>query len=284
VDTDSPASRTALATARYRAVHQVTDGGRVLHDPLAVRLLGEPVEDLQALSVDRRMQLFVCARARYAEEVLASAAAQGLDQLVVLGAGLDTFAYRNPYPGLRVVEIDHPATQAWKLERLVHAEIAVPASVTHAPVDFERDDLATVLADAVDPRRPVLFWWLGVTPYLTLDAITGTLTTLAARAHTAVVLDHAAPDPHASALTRAWEAQRAARVAAVGEPWVTRITPDDLAAVGLRCGFEQVHHEDEAELLRRVLGHDRPPVQRVTHLALMTRGWWADDGVAQPRS
>jgi len=284
VDVDSPASRTALATARYRAVHQVRDGGRVLHDPLAVRILGERLDDLQALNVDRRMQLFVCARARYAEEVLAAAVPHGLDQLVVLGAGLDTFAYRNPYPALRVVEIDHPATQAWKLERLAAAGITVPPSVTHTPVDFERDDLSTVLGAAIDPRRPVLFWWLGVTPYLTLDAITDTLTALAALPRTAVVLDHAAPDPHASALTRAWEAQRAARVAAVGEPWVTRIAPEDLAALGLRCGFELVHHEDEAELLRRVLRHSRPRVRRVTHLALMTRGWWADGGAAQPRS
>jgi methyltransferase (TIGR00027 family) len=282
VETDSPASRTALATARYRAVHQVNDGGRVLHDPLAVRILGERTEDLQATNVDRRMQLFVCARARYAEEVLAAAVPHGLDQLVVLGAGLDTFAYRNPYPGLRVVEIDHPATQAWKLERLADAGITVPATATHVRVDFERDDLATVLADSVDVRRPALFWWLGVTPYLTLEAITGTLTTLAALPRTAVVLDHAASDPHASALTRTWEAQRAARAAAVGEPWVTRLSPDDLTALGLRCGFEHVHHEDEAGLLRRVLRHGLPRVQRVTHLALMTKGWWADG--AQPRS
>ena len=283
MDVDSPPSRTALATARYRAVHQVRDGGRVLHDPLAVQILGAPTDDLQSANVDRRMQLFVCARARYAEEVLAAAVPHGMDQLVVLGAGLDTFGYRNPYPALRVVEIDHPATQSWKLQRLADAGISVPPSVTHTPVDLERDDLATVLADAVDPRRPVLFWWLGVTPYLTLEAIIATLTTLAVLPHTAVVLDHAAPDPHASAPTRAWEAQRAARAAAVGEPWVTRLAPEELAALGLRCGFELVHHEDEAELLRRVLGHGRPRVQRVTHLALMTRGWW-DGGVAQPRS
>ena len=159
----------------------------------------------------------------------------------------------------------------------------MPPSVTHLAVDFERDDLATLLAGAVDLRRPVLFWWLGVTPYLTLDAITATLTTLAAQPHTAAVLDHAVPDAHASALTRAREAQRAARVAAVGEPWVTRISPDDLAALGLSCGFEHVHREDEAALIRRVLGHRHTREQRVTHLALMTRGWWVD-GAGQPRS
>src|SRR4029078_700235 len=73
VDVDSPPSRTALATARYRAVHQVRDGGRVLHDPLAVQILGEPTDDLQSANVDRRMQLLVCSRARHHEEVLAAA-------------------------------------------------------------------------------------------------------------------------------------------------------------------------------------------------------------------
>jgi methyltransferase (TIGR00027 family) len=283
VDSDSPASLTALAVARFRAVHQITEGGRVLHDPLAVAILGERLDDLTNLDVDRRLRLFVCARSRYAEDVLATAVPHGLDQLLVLGAGLDTFAYRNPYPGLRVVEVDHPATQAWKRQRLADAGIAVPVSVTLAPVDFERDDLGTVLAEALDLTRPVLYWWLGVTPYLTLEAITATLSTLAGPRHAAVVLDHAAPDPHASALARAWQAQRAARVAAVGEPWLTRIAPDDLAALGVRCGFEHVHHEDEGELLRRVLGR-RAREQRVNHLALMTRGWWVEGEAPQPRS
>jgi hypothetical protein len=86
-----------------------------------------------------------------------------------------------------------------------------------------------------------------------------------------------------SAMSRAREAQRAARVAALGEPWVTRLTPADLAALGLRCGFEHVHHEDEAALLRRVLARPHVREQRVTHLALMTRGWWVEGEVAQPR-
>jgi methyltransferase (TIGR00027 family) len=286
VDADSPASRTALATARFRAAHQLLDGGRVLPDPLAVRIVGEPEDVLRALDVDRRLRLFVCARARYAEEVLAAAVPHGLDQLVVLGAGLDTFAYRSPYPGLRVVEIDHPATQAWKRERLAAVGIAVPGTVTHVSTDFEHDDLAGILAGCIDVGRAVLFWWLGVTPYLTLPATTGTLTTLAALPHTAVVLDHVAADPHASVLTAVWEAQRAAQVAAVGEPWITKISPEDLVRLGERCGFDSVHLEDEAAVIRRALGRGRAREPRVTHLALMTTGWWPDGSPgpqAQPR-
>jgi methyltransferase (TIGR00027 family) len=286
VDPTSRASRTALATARFRATHQLLEGGRVLPDPLAVRIVGEPEDDLRALDIDRRLRIFVCARARYAEEVLAAAVAEGLDQLVVLGAGLDTFAYRNPYPGLRVVEIDHPATAAWKQERLAAAGIAVPDTVSYVSTDFEHDDLSEVVASCVDTRRPVLHWWLGVTPYLTVEAITATLTAIAALPHSAVVLDHSAPDPHASVSTRAWEARREARVAAVGEPWVTRISPEELARLGVRCGFEQVHLEDEAALVRRVLGRGKAREPRVTHLALLTTGWWPDGSpglAAQPR-
>jgi methyltransferase (TIGR00027 family) len=276
VDADSPASRTALATARFRATHQLLEGGSVLRDPLAVRIVGESEDDLRAFDVDRRLRLFVCARARYAEEVLAAAVPQGLDQLVVLGAGLDTFAYRNPYPGLRVVEVDHAATQAWKRERLSAAAIAVPDTMSFVSTDFEHDDLAEVLAGCVEVSRPVLFWWLGVTPYLTVEAITATLSTLAALPHCAVVLDHQAPDPRASLFARAWESQLAARVAEVGEPWITKMSGEEVARLGARCGFDRVHLEDEAAVVRRALGRGRAREPRVTHLALMTRGWWAD--------
>ncbi len=283
VDVDSPASRTALGAARHRAVHQVVEGGSVFRDPLAVGLLGLPEAELREHAHDWRMRFFICARQRYAEDVLADAVAQGVGQLVVLGAGLDTFGYRNPYPELRVVELDHPATQAWKRERLAAAGIEVPAHVTHAPIDFERDALDDVLAAAVDTSRPVLFWWLGVTPYLTLEAITATLRTLGSLAHAAVVLDHGAPNPDATEEARAWTQARAERVAALGEPWITRFVPDDLARLLSECGFEHTHLEDEVALIRRLL--DRPdtatPGRRVTHLALATRGWSGRPEVAQ---
>jgi methyltransferase (TIGR00027 family) len=282
---DSPASRTALGAARHRAVHQLLEGGVVFRDPLALPVLGESETDLRARADDRRMRFFVCARQRYAEDVLADAVDRGVDQLVVLGAGLDTFGYRNPYPGLRVVELDHPATQAWKRERLEAASIEVPASVDHAPIDFERDDLTTVLARHIDPARPVLFWWLGVTPYLTLEAITATLTSLGSLPHSAVVLDHSAPSPDATAEARTRTQSRRDRVAALGEPWISQFVPDDLARLLISCGFEHAHLEDEVALVHRVLQRPsatEPPAPRVTHLALATTGWpGGSDEVAQ---
>jgi methyltransferase (TIGR00027 family) len=245
----------------------------VFSDPLAVPILGLPETELRARDADRRMRLFIAARQRYAEDVLAEAVARGVDQLVVLGAGLDTFGYRNPYAGLRVVELDHPATQAWKRERLDAASIAVPSSVTQAAIDFERDDLGTVLGEQVDTGRPVLFWWLGVTPYLTLEAITATLTTLGSLPHSAVVLDHGAPNPDATPEAKAWLQARRDRVASLGEPWITQLAPEDLARLLTDCGFEHTHLEDEVALIRRLLGVAPATERRVTHLALATTGW-----------
>src|SRR5207342_709894 len=93
MDADSPASRTALGAARHRAVHQLLEGGSILHDPLAVPITGDDPDDLVARAGDRgdqRMRWFVCARSRFAEQVLTEAVALGVGQLVVLGAGLDT--------------------------------------------------------------------------------------------------------------------------------------------------------------------------------------------------
>ncbi len=276
VDASSPASRTAYGAARHRAVHQVADEGVILHDPLAVPILGEARAALLARADggDRRMRWFICARSRYAEAVLAAAVAAGLDQLVVLGAGLDTFGYRNPYPDLRVVELDHPATQAWKLDRLAAAGIDVPGSVTHQPIDFESDLLGDVVGGCVDTARPVLFWWLGVTPYLSTEAVTQTLTTLGALPHAAVVLDHATPPVgDESPELVAWSAARRARVAALGEPWISDFEPAAMAALLASCGFDDVHLEDAAGTVRRVFGLPPSPDPPRTRLALGARGW-----------
>ena len=243
MDVDSPASRTALGAARHRAVHQLLEGGSILEDPLAVRVSGDDPDDLVARARERgdhRMRWFVCARSRYAEQVLAAAVGFGVDQLVVLGAGLDTFAYRNPHAGLRVVEVDHPATRAWKLERLAAAGIDVPPDVAHAPVDFEREDPLDVLRSVgLDLERPVLFWWLGVTPYLTGPAVEATLRHLGSRASSAVVLDHATPMDDAADSAALMRRRREA-VARLGEPWVTAYAFPELAELARRSGFTDV--------------------------------------------
>ena len=279
MDLDSPASRTALGAARHRAVHQLLEDGSILSDPLAVRITGDDPDDLVARARERgdhRMRWFVCARSRYAEQVLAEAVAAGVDQLVVLGAGLDTFAYRNPYAGLRVVEVDHPATQAQKVERLADAGIEVPDGVVHAPVDFERQDPLDVLAGVgLDLTRPVLFWWLGVTPYLTGPAVEATLRRLGSLGSSAVVLDHASP-PEDTAEAVELSRRRREAVARLGEPWISAYAYPELAEIVRRSGFTGVRPEDEAAMIRRCLRLTPPDSQseaRRSHLVLATRGW-----------
>src|SRR5258708_39715471 len=115
---DARPSLTARRAAAHRAVHQLVENGAVFADPLAVSLLGEPhealVADCAANPERRAMRLFIAARHRFADEVIATAIVRGTRQVVVLGAGLDTTVYRNPHADLRAFEVDHPATQSWK--------------------------------------------------------------------------------------------------------------------------------------------------------------------------
>src|SRR5271155_2688796 len=170
-------SRTARRVAIRRAAHQLLDHPMVLDDPLALRIIGsEAAEELRSNpkehhAFSRAFRAFMAARSRYAEDELACAVAHGVRQYVALGAGLDTFAYRNPHPGLQVFEVDHPATQAWKREQLQAAGIAIPASLTFVPLDFERQTLAEGLGECgFDSSAAAFLSWLGVTPYLTRDA------------------------------------------------------------------------------------------------------------------
>ncbi|HEY3887250.1 MAG TPA: class I SAM-dependent methyltransferase [Caulobacteraceae bacterium] len=239
-------SRTAQRAAAHRAVHQLLEQGRIFHDPLAVRILGEDPRALEARAVanpaQRGMRLFIAARTRFAETAVAAGVKRGVRQLVVLGAGLDTFAYRNPHTDLRVFEVDHPATQAWKRQRLAEAGIAAPETLTFAPVDFERVGLAEGLAAAgFDAARPAIFSWLGVVPYLTEEAVFATLGCIAGLARgSEVVFTYSDPPASMPAGAAAAHGRRAARVAALGEPWLTFFTPRTLHARLHALGFGEI--------------------------------------------
>src|SRR6201999_3740107 len=177
------ASRTALSVALRRAAHQIYDSPVVFADPVAVGILGAAyAEELRRtpLRPDRpfstSLRAFLVARSRYAEDNLRRAVLNGVEQYVLLGAGLDTFAYRNPFAQLRVFEVDHPATQQWKRHLLAEGAIEIPPQLTFVPVYFETQPLTEGLAHgAFDFDEPAFFSWLGVTPYLTLEAFRATI-------------------------------------------------------------------------------------------------------------
>src|SRR5271169_872545 len=244
-------SRTAMRVAMRRAAHQLVDVPKVLDDPIALKIL-EPGarERLQGGEgtgsdrLSRAMRAFMAARSRLAEDELARAIGRGATQYVVLGAGLDTFAYRNPHAedSLRVFEVDYPATQEWKRRQLAAAEIAIPPSVTFAPVDFERQTLADGLRDAgFERERPAFFSWLGVTMYLTEDAIAATLGFVASTPRGGgIVFDYAVPRQSLGLVGRMALDALARRVEKSGEPFRTFFDPTALAQRLKQMGFRSV--------------------------------------------
>lgn len=260
-------SRTAWGAARHRAVHQLIEDGRVFKDPLAVPILGiDPaVEDTTFLYENdekpgsRMLRFFIVARSAYAEAKLADAVEQrGVSQLVVLGAGFDTFAYRNPFGDrLRVFEVDHPATQAWKQERLAAMDIDLPRWLTFAGVDFERESFADRLVEeGFAPQRRTFVMWLGVSMYLTEQAIDATLAAVAAWPGGGEIVFDYGETPHAdmSEQGRTARQELANRVAAAGEPFIGFLEPDALHARLAELGYVEVEDLHGLGIAERFLG------------------------------
>jgi methyltransferase (TIGR00027 family) len=240
-------SRTALAAAHHRAAHQALEHGRIFTDPLAVRILGGDAEAIAREAEQnpsrRRMRIFIAVRTRFAEDALAAAVERGVRQLVVLGAGLDTYAYRGACRDrLRIFEVDHPATQAWKRQRLADAAIPLPDRLTFAPIDFERETLAAGLeAAGFDPAQQTFFTWLGVVPYLTEKAVWSTLSFIANLPNGEhVVFDDSDPPDSLPPEWRAIHDKRAERVAELGEAWLTYFEAHELRTKLLGLGFTEV--------------------------------------------
>ena len=245
-------SHTALATAYLRAAHQLLDAPpRVLEDPLALALLGADAaariraEEARYRSPGaQQLRARVVLRARYAEDRLADAVRRGIVQYVVLGAGLDTFALRQPAwaASLRIVEIDHPNTQGYKRELLARARIAVPANTSFAAIDFERESLLEGLArHGVLREQKTFFSWLGVTMYLAEAAIDSALQSMGAfAAGSELVLTFLEPRDRGPGEAASPPSPLAGRVAAAGEPFLSYLSADNIAAKLRQAGFARV--------------------------------------------
>lgn len=229
------ASRTAEAVAIRRAVHQVVDVPPVFVDPIAIHMLGaDTAARLRAhprafdrSRVGRYLRAFLAARSRFAEDCVREAVARGVEQYVLLGAGFDTFAYRNPFPQLRVFEVDHPATQEAKRRRLARAHVAVPPTVSYVPIDFAQEPLH--FGATFDASKPAICAWLGVLPYLDRPAIESVLRHVASLPPgSEIIFDYGLPPSSLSWLSRLVYRAMARRVAAAGEPWKSFFTPPEM--------------------------------------------------------
>lgn len=265
------ASRTALGVAALRAAHQVLDQKPlILEDPVALRLLDPgALEHLREKTVElqspgaRGLRSHVVLRSRFAEDCLKACVASGNSQYVILGAGLDTFAYRQPSwaRNLRIFEVDHPASQEAKRARLGAGGIDLPLNLAFVPVDFESASLQMGLeAASVEFTQPAFFSWLGVTMYLTDEAIDATLRFVAGfPSGSGLVLTFAQPsEPGLDDL--------ADKAAAAGEPWITRLTPSQMEAKLHLAGFSRVSFLEPKEATARYYqgrGDGLPPPRRI---------------------
>jgi methyltransferase (TIGR00027 family) len=244
------ASRTAEGVAARRAAHQVLDVPPVFSDPLAMQIVHPRISanfhgrlrTHERSSVARYLRAFLAARSKVAEEQLDAAVARGVLQYVLLGAGFDTFAYRNPHASVHVYEVDHPATQAVKRRRLDAAKIAIPANVSYISVDLGEVPLAEALsASSFDASRPAVFAWLGVVPYLELASIKAVLRYVASMpAGTEIIFDYGVPPRSLNFVARFFYRRVAKRVEAAGEPWKTFFTRDEMRDVLRECGFRNM--------------------------------------------
>ncbi|HZR36177.1 MAG TPA: class I SAM-dependent methyltransferase [Nevskia sp.] len=275
--TDRSSSRTALAVAWLRAAHQVLEAApRILEDPVAVPLLGgDTAQRIRAgaprfqTAAARGLRSHVVLRSRHAEEQLRRAVARGAVQYVLLGAGYDTFALRQPdwARPLRIFEVDHPGSQAEKRRCMAQAGLEAPANLRFAPVDFERESLLDGLRrHRIDPSVPTFFAWLGVTMYLSKGAVAATLCDTAAFAPgSGIVLTFAAPRG-SDADAEAVQSGLAQRAAAAGEPWLSHYDPGEIEAALCQAGYGEVDFLTPQQARARYYEQrpaDLPPPTRV---------------------
>jgi methyltransferase (TIGR00027 family) len=250
-------SLTSLGAAGLRAAHQLLDGEpKLFSDPVILQLL-EPghIEEIKASASQfqhpetLRLRSRIALRSRYAEDRLMLAYARGVRQYLLLGAGLDTFAWRQPegLDGLKIFEADHPATQEQKRQRLSRAGLSVPANCEIVAINFETETLEEALRkSSFDFHTPCFISWLGVTVYLSKEAVD-------------TVFRFVSTLPKGSELVFTFAQERiggfmshtAIRAAKAGEPWRTYFRPEDLARRLYELGFSSVNFLEPEEALKR---------------------------------
>lgn len=251
---------TAVRTALWRALHVLADAPpHVFVDEvgLAIAAPDPHWRDRPDMSpFTRPFRASIIARARFLEDHVATAVARGVDQYVILGAGLDTFAQRRVdlTSRLDVFEIDRPEPQAWKRLRLESLRLGVPPCLHLVPVDFEAGDDGWdgLIAAGFDPKRPAVVASTGVSMYLTREAIAATLRRIATLARgSSLVMSFLLPIELAEPAVRPGIERAAQGARASGSPWISFFTPDEMLALARECGFEAVEHVSAVALAER---------------------------------
>jgi methyltransferase (TIGR00027 family) len=246
-----------------RAAHQIFDNPKVFEDPIAFSIIGaQGVSNIRSEKrkfesrIHKYLRAIVVARSRFVEDELSEAINRGIRQYVILGAGLDTFAYRNPHPsvGLRVFEVDFPSTQEWKRQQLDAANISIPESLAFTPIDFENQALADQLVEAGFRTDELSFFsWLGVTMYLSRETMMKTMEYISSFTSpgSGIVFDYVIPPSSQRFLRRLVFRLLSNKVRSFGEPWQTFYDPNSLIKDLKAVGFTQVEDIGPEEINAR---------------------------------
>jgi methyltransferase (TIGR00027 family) len=266
--------KTAVRVALWRALHvQIDPPPHVFVDEVGLRLIdpdaGWRLRPDMHPEFTKPFRASIVARARYIEDLVLEQVENGMDQYVILGAGLDTFAQRHPALSstLRVFEIDRPGPQAWKRKRLIEPGPGIPDELRLVPVDFElREDwVARLTSSGFDTRRPALVASTGVSLYLSKDANAATLRQVASfAAGSTLAMTFVPPIELSDPAIRPYLqlAEQGAR--ASGTPFISFFTPSQMLKLAQDAGFREVRHISTAALTERYFAgrNDglRPPV------------------------
>ncbi|WP_266158168.1 class I SAM-dependent methyltransferase [Dyella silvatica] len=278
------ADSTAVRVALWRAMHaQVDAPPHVIEDEIGLQLAApdegwrqRPDMDAQATSGFRAG---IVARARFIEDLVAEQNSHGVDQYVILGAGLDTFVQRRPEIAakLRVFEIDQPGTQAWKRQRLIELGFGIPERLQLVPVDFEAGEswLERLVAAGFNASRPALVASAGVSMYLTREAIAATLRQIATLAQgSTLAMTFLLPAELAPSSERSQQQAVEKSARASGTPFLSFFSPPDMLELARQAGFRQSRHVSSADLAQRYFSHRtdglRPPANGESFLLATT--------------
>jgi len=258
---------TAVRVALWRALHvEVDPPPHVLEDEIGLRLVApgdgwRSRPDMEP-NFTKMFRASILARARFVEDLVTQQANRGIEQYVILGAGLDTFAQRRPdiASRLKVFEVDQPGPQAWKRQRLKELGFGIPDWLRLVPVDFEASrrlgangDWWQGIEDAgFDATQPAVVVSTGVSMYLTREAVAATLlhaSTLAPKSTFAMTF--LLPFEFAEPEVRPWIERAAQGAKASGTPFLSFFTPEEMLAEARDAGFNDVRHVSAADLAQR---------------------------------
>jgi len=281
LEAGSGPGHTATLAAVGRTIHAGADRPLVV-DHLALGLAGEPgaalLEQLTSQLPEASRQslgLAFAIRTRFVEDAVAHAIEEGIGQYVVLGAGLDSFAYRRSDLGgrLRIFEVDRAASQAWKRSRLREMGVTVPASVSFVPLDHETDDLRDGIVRAgFDPSSPAIFSAIALTQYLARPAIDRILKLVASLpSGSRLVVTYVVPATELSETAAAGLAWTMSQAAERGEPFLSLFSPVEFEELLTRAGFSRAEETGPHELRQMYLA-DRPDAQ-LTGIERLATAW-----------